>query len=155
MEELIKKLEIIHNIVKAEITAPCLCPITAKHALPPSSRKMGNKLSAEDIIPNRPITKRGCIGIGWASGSIMVLGRSHERIDPSKKFDFIACTDKKGNRAICTADALLVSATPPKTIHRDTARDAIGPLSAKSTRAARFGGKDRRGVMHPKKGRFE
>jgi len=155
MEELIKKLEIIHNIVKADITAPCLCPMTAKHARPPSSRKIGSRLSADDIIPNLPITNRGCIGIGWASGSIIVLGKSHERMVPRRKFDFIACTDRKGNRAICPAEALLVSATPPRTMHSETARDAIGPLSAKSTRAARFGGKDRSGVMHPKKGRLE
>lgn len=150
-----KKLEMIHSIVKADITAPCLCPMTAKHARPPSRRKIGNRFSADDIIPNLPITKSGCIGIGCASGSIIVFGSNHERIDPSKKFDFIACTDRKGNRAICPGDALLVSAIPPRTMSSEAAKAAIGPLRAKSTRAARFGGKDRSGVMHPKKGRFE
>ena len=101
------------------------------------------------------MTKRGCIGIGWASGSIMVLGSNHDRMDPIRKFDFIVWTDKNGNRAICPADALLVNITPPNTMHSDTARDVIGPLRAKSTKAARLGGKDRRGVMHPKKGRLE
>ena len=144
-----KKLEMIHNIVKADITAPCRCPITAKQARPPSNRKMGNKLSAEVIIPNLPMTKSGCMGIGWANGSIMVLGNNHERIEPKRKFDFMACTDRKGNRVICPAVALLVSATPPRTMHREAANDAMGPLNAKSTKAARFGGKDRRGVMHP------
>jgi len=78
-----------HNIVNAEMTAPCRCPKAAKHARPPSSRKIGNRFNADDIIPNLPITKRGCIGIGWASGSIMVLGSSHDRIEPRRKFDFI------------------------------------------------------------------
>merc|ERR1712194_224445 len=150
-----KKLEMIHNIVNADIMAPCHCPIAAKHARPPSSRKIGSRFSAEDIIPNLPTTKRGCIGIGWASGSIMVFGSNHDKIDPIKKFDFIACTDRNGNRAICTADALLVSSTPPKTMPSDTASAAIGPLSAKSNRAARLGGKHRMGVMHPKNGKLE
>eukprot|EP00531_Pseudo-nitzschia_arenysensis_P019971 CAMPEP_0116154974 /NCGR_PEP_ID=MMETSP0329-20121206/22063_1 /TAXON_ID=697910 /ORGANISM="Pseudo-nitzschia arenysensis, Strain B593" /LENGTH=122 /DNA_ID=CAMNT_0003651983 /DNA_START=139 /DNA_END=508 /DNA_ORIENTATION=- len=122
MEELMKKLEMIHNIVKADITAPCRCPITAKQARPPSNRKMGNKLSAEVIIPNLPMTKSGCMGIGWANGSIMVLGNNHERINPTENL---------------------------WTMHREAANDAMGPLNAKSTKAARFGGKDRRGVMHP------
>jgi len=145
--------EINHRIVTTEITAPCRCPIAAKQARPPSSRKIGNIFKADDISPEVPTIKNGCIGIGCADGSIIVLGRKHDKIDPRKKLDFILATEITGNRAISKADALLVKKMPPKTNPRDRARDDIGPLKAKSRLAARFGGNDLRGVMHPKNGK--
>ena len=53
------------------------------------------------------------------------------------------------------AVARLVNTTPAKTKPSDTASAVMGPLRAKSTKAALFDGKDRRGVIHPKKGRLE
>mmetsp|Transcript_718 Transcript_718/g.1578 ORF Transcript_718/g.1578 Transcript_718/m.1578 type:complete len:169 (+) Transcript_718:143-649(+) len=141
-----------HKNVQADITPPVRWPMAAKHARPPSSRKIGNSWNADDIIPNLPTTTRGCIGTGWANGSIIVLGSNHDRIDPRRKCDFISSTDKTGKPAISIAEALPVSITPRKTIQSDAARAAIGPLNEKSTRADRLLGNDRKGVMHPKNG---
>ena len=82
----------------------------------------------------------------------MVLGNNQDNIDPRRKLDFMLATGMTGNRAISKADALLVNSAPPNTKPRDTVRAAMGPLNAKSNRAARLGGKDLRGVMHPNKG---
>jgi hypothetical protein len=139
--------------VNTEITAPCLCPIAAKHARPPSSRKIGNRFKADDISPEVPTTKNGCIGIGCANGSIIVFGRRYDKIDPRRKLDFMLATGITGNRAMSKADALLVKKMPPNTKPSDNARAESGPLNAKSSKAALLGGNDLSGVMHPKNGK--
>ena len=132
--------------------APCLCPNAAKQARPPSNLKMGSRFSAFVIRPETPTTKNGCIGIGWAMGSIIVFGAIHERIVPRRKLDFMLATVTKGNRERSRDVALNVNEIPTKTIPSETAMADSGPLNAKSNISARFLGNDCIGVMHPKKG---
>ena len=145
--------EINQRVVMAEITPPSCCPIAENAALPPSSRKTGSRFNADDINPDLPTMKNGCIGIGCANGSIIVLGKRHDKMDPRRKLDFIFATEMTGNLAISASHALLVNAMPLNTKPSDTARAVIGPLSAKSRRNALLGGKDFIGVMHPKNGK--
>ena len=138
--------------MNTDIIAPCLCPNAAKQARPPSNLKMGSRFSAFVIRPETPTTKNGCIGIGWAMGSIIVFGAIHERIVPRRKLDFMLATVTKGNRERSRDVALNVNEIPTKTIPSETAMADSGPLNAKSNISARFLGNDCIGVMHPKKG---
>ena len=71
-------------------------------------------------------------------------------IDPVKKLDFKSDTGTTGKLDNVDAEAWRVPYEPTimSIIERTTA--AIGPLRAKSSRAALLEGKDLSGVMHPK-----
>lgn len=103
-------------------------------------------------MPDTPTTKKGWTGIGCAIGSIMVFGANHERIVPNKKLDFILATVMNGNRDRSSDVARNVIMIPEMTRPSETAMAVNGPLNAKSKIAARFFGKDRKGVTHPKNG---
>mmetsp|Transcript_23402 Transcript_23402/g.66282 ORF Transcript_23402/g.66282 Transcript_23402/m.66282 type:complete len:262 (-) Transcript_23402:218-1003(-) len=135
--------------VAAEMTPPCRSPIAAPDARPPSKRKMGRKLRADDINPAKPTTKSGWMGTGCAAGTSMALGANQESIVPTKKLDFNKIPGKTGNREMVSTDARTLPKIPSSMQAIETADEAAGPTRAMSNNEARLSGNDRSGVMQP------
>jgi hypothetical protein len=74
----------------------------------------------------------------------------HDVNVPANKLDLIATAGRTGNVIKATGDARTVSTADARIQPIDAIVVANGPLSARSSKAARLGGNDRIGVTHPK-----
>mmetsp|Transcript_11261 Transcript_11261/g.31158 ORF Transcript_11261/g.31158 Transcript_11261/m.31158 type:complete len:217 (+) Transcript_11261:556-1206(+) len=133
----------------AEMAPFCRSPMAAEDARPPSRRKIGSRFSADDTRPENPTTNKGWIGTGCAAGNIMTLGASHDSREPTKRLDFSVTAGRTGNRSMAAPEARTLAKMPSRIHATDVMADAAGPTSARSSRAARFLGKDFSGVTQP------
>jgi hypothetical protein len=70
---------------------------------------------------------------------------------PDRRLDLRIDVETNGNAMRAAWDARIVWKAPTTMRHIETNSAETGPLKAKSKREVRFGGKDRNGVIHPRR----